>query len=495
MRVLCTLLMLTSLAANAQTDAKPASGSKKYEIAVSLDTALRGPYSGVLRVYTQKDTSRDFGGEHSLAEPAFSIEVKNWRPGESKLIDERARMQVGRFVDVTPGYYKMIAILDTNTTERGNNAPGNLYSPREGMLHVTSSGASGSLILSRSFRQRPFPVSDSVKEVVIGSPLLSAFRKTAIYHKAGVFLPASYFTDTKKEFPVVFIIPGWGGTHQQAANPGARKLYGVGLGSDKIYVFLNPETQTPYGLHAYVDSRVNGPWGTAFIKELMPYIQQNFRGSKDPHLNFIMGQSSGGYGGLWLALHFPSSFGGAWLTAPDPVDFSNFVGINIYTDKNALKDADGNDRGFMLNKGKYMSTQREVRIKEFFDGDGGQMQSFDAEFGIPGKDGRPRSLFDTSGVIHKNIAETWKPYDLSLYVKANAAKLKKEMIGPFKIYAGTLDNFLLDKSLEAFAEKIKPSGLNIHPVFIVGADHFTTRSEKLAAEIAMEMEELIRSSR
>jgi S-formylglutathione hydrolase FrmB len=490
MKMVGLFLVLVSLNASAQEKARNING-RRYDVSVSLDSSLKGPYTGVLRLYTQKDTARGFGGEHSLDEPAFSIRVTNWKYGEQKFFNSSALAQSIEMADVKPGYYKMIAMLDTNSRERGNAAPGNLYTRKEMILQVSDTLMKGSLVLSNVFQERPFQVSDSAKEVVFLSKKLSAFRKVNIFHKAGVFLPPSYFTDPRREFPVVYIIPGWGGTHHQAAVARSRKLYGAGLGSEKIFVFLNPENQTPYGLHAYVDSRVNGPWGSALIEELMPYIQHTFRGSADPRLTFLQGQSSGGYGALWLALHFPSKIGGAWITAPDPIDFSNFTGINIYKDKNAFADENGKDRGIYLSEGKFLSTIREGAIKENFDGDGGQQQSFEAEFGLLDKNGKPAPLYDSNGRIDPRVAQSWKPYDLSWYVRKNARKLKKEMIGPIKIYAGSNDNFLLNYAVEAFDQKTKTLGLSIHPRIIQGGTHFNLRSDELIREINDEMEVLI----
>lgn len=482
--------MLASLGANAQ---QPKT-TRTYNITISLDTALKGPYSGTLRIYTQQDTAKPFSMDGPLTEAAFSMHVSSWSPGRALLLDEQATARQVRLADIQPGYYKMVAMLDTNTSERGNMAPGNVYSRKEGILEVTAEGAKGQLVLSNTFRPQPFNASDSVKEVVLQSPLLSAVRKFPVYHKAGVYLPPSYFTDTAKRFPVVYVMPGWGGTHNQAASARSKKLYGVGVGQEKIYVFLNPETQTPYGLHAYVDSRVNGPWGTALIKELFPYLRQHFRVTPDPRQTFLTGQSSGGYGALWLAIHFPSSFGGAWVTAPDPVDFSNFTGIDIYSDKSAFTDASGQLRGFYKVDGKFLSSIREAKLKEDFDGDGGQQQSFEAEFGLPDRNGRPIPLYDTTGIIDHKVAASWKPYDMALYVRSNASRLKREMLGPVYIYAGSEDNFLLNKAVEAFAQKIAGLNIDIHPVIVPGATHFTLRSEGLARRIAEEMDELLRKN-
>ncbi|MET0465988.1 MAG: alpha/beta hydrolase-fold protein [Chitinophagaceae bacterium] len=494
MKMIVLLLVLITMNASAQKATVNAKG-RSYDLSVTLDSSLKGPYTGVLRLYTQKDTSRGFGGEHSLNEPAFSINVKDWKAGERKFFDNKAHAQYLNMADVKPGYYKMIAILDTNTRERGNAAPGNLYTRKEMIMQVSDSLVKGMLILSNVFQERPFQVTDSTKEVVLLSTKLSAFRKMDVFHKAGVFLPPSYFTDPKREFPVVYVIPGWGGNHHQAAVARSRKLYGAGMGSEKIFVFLNPENQTPYGLHAYVDSRVNGPWGTALIEELMPYIQRTYRVSADPRLTFIQGQSSGGYGALWIALHFPAKIGGAWITAPDPIDFSNFTGINIYNDKNAFIDEKGKERGIYLTEGKFLSTIREGAIKESFDGEGGQQQSFEAEFGLPDKYGKPAQLYDRNGKINFRVAQSWKPYDLALYVQKHADDLKKKMIGPVKIYAGDADNFLLNDAVEAFDRKTKAFGLSIYPRIIKGGTHFNLRSDSLIREINEEMEILIRSFR
>ncbi len=491
MKMILTFLLMAALNVSAQNGSDRAA-AKTYDLSVTLDSSLKGPYTGTLRLYTQKDTSRGFGGDHSLDEPAFSLEVKNWKYGEQKFFDAKAHPQSIAMADIKPGYYKMVAILDTNKSERGNSAKGNLYTRKEMILKVTETSVEGSLVLSNVFQDRPFAASDSTREVVLHSEKLSAFRKKDIYLKAGVFLPPSYFTDTVKKFPVVYIIPGWGGNHHQAAVARSRKLYGVGSGSEKIFVFLNPENQTPYGLHAYVDSRVNGPWGTALVEELMPYIQKTFRASTEPALTFMGGQSSGGYGALWVALNFPSRIGGTWVTAPDPIDFSSFTGINIYKDKNAFVDAQGKERGIYLSEGKFLSTIREGEIKENFEGDGGQQQSFEAEFGLPDRNGRPIPLYDRNGKINLHVADSWKPYDMAVYVQENAAKLKKEMIGPVTIYAGTADNFLLNEPVALFENKTKGLGLNIHVKMIEGGTHFNLRSDKLISEISDEMEALIR---
>lgn len=462
--------------------------SAQNKIIVNLASDLKGPYTGRLMVYLQADTSKPFG--QAPEGPAFAIEVKNWTKGQQQLLSANALKEP--LNAVKPGYYKMVAILDTNTKERGNNAPGNLYTRQEVVANLIGDASQPAILtLSNSFQARKFMESDSVKEVVFKSTLLSKFRGEGIYIKAGVALPPSYNTDSKRTYPVVYVIPGWGGTHHHAYNKGQRNLYGVGQGQEKIYVFLNPETQSPFGLHAFVDSRVNGPWGSALVKELMPYIASQFRASSSPQQTFITGQSTGGYGAIWLTLHFPAAIGGCWATSPDPIDFSNFLGVNIYKDNNFYQTPKGQEREIFFVDGKSTSTIRQMAMKEWFEGDGGQHQAFDAEFGLPDKSRRPQHLFDPkTGQIDKRIAQSWKPYDLALFVQQNWNKIKPNAAGKIRVYTGENDNFLLQHSVIAFGKTIKKLGADIKIEIIKGTDHFTTRAAMLKEMIA-EMDEQI----
>ncbi|WEK20336.1 MAG: alpha/beta hydrolase-fold protein [Candidatus Pedobacter colombiensis] len=462
---LCLLFSLFTLRIQAQN-----------KILVKLAEDLKGPYTGRLMVYTQADTSKPFGQVQEDT-PAFAITVKNWKAGETQTLDHASFSYLKPLDSLKRGFYKLVAILDTNTKERGNNAPGNLYTRTE-VVAMFDYGVTAlpTLTLSNVFPERIFKQSDLVKEVVLKSDLLTKFRGEPIFMKAGVVLPPSYQSNSDKKYPVVYVIPGWGGTHHNVYNKGQQNAYGIGKGEEKIYVFLNPETQTPYGLHAFVDSRVNGPWGTALVTELIPYLENQFSISKLTKHRLITGQSSGGYGAIWLALHFPDKFGGCWATSPDPVDFSSFTGIDIYKDDNYFYTPQKNERGIFIINGKATSTLKKMSLKEQLEGDGGQTQSFEAEFGVPGKDKRPQPLFNPlTGKINKAVANSWKPYDLALYVQQNWHEIKKDAGNKIRIYAGENDNFLLQNSVMAFRDKIKLVNAHIHIEIVKGANHFNTR--------------------
>ena len=471
------------------------SGYAQNTINVTLSPDNKGPYSGRLVVYTVSDTTKQFGRDNTDNEAAFAIEVKDWKSWETRVIDRKAFPYIRNIDSLKTGYYKLVAILDTNTKERSQMAAGNLYSKKEAMLKVESGKASNaSLVLNASFPERKFQENDSVKEEVFQSPILTKFRKEAIYIKGGVILPASYKAKPEKHYPVVFVIPGWSGTHFNALSKGYTSLYKSTTAEEKIYVFLNPESNTPFGLHAFVDSRVNGPWGEALVTEFIPYLKAKYRIAKDPELHFITGQSSGGYGAIWLALHYPEHFGGCWATAPDPVDFTSFTGVNIYKDQNFYTGDDGKERGFYKTGEAYQTTIRQAQQKELLEGDGGQQQSFEAEFGLMANDNKPKTLFDReTGKIDKAVAKAWKDYDLAEYIVVNWNKIKRKAAGKIRIYAGSKDNFRLNESVEAFAKKIKKADAAIYTEIIPDANHFNTRSPQLNKKIHEEMDAIIKS--
>ncbi|WP_276088193.1 alpha/beta hydrolase-fold protein [Pedobacter sp. JY14-1] len=425
-------------------------------------------------------------------EPAYAVNVHNWSARERRVVDNSSTPYLIPLDSLRPGYYRLVAVLDTNTRRRGNSAPGNLYSSKEAILYIDANGrGTGNLVLNRTFREREFRPTRFVREIRLHSDLLSRFHHDSIFVQAALILPDSFYEKPDRIYPVVFIIPGWGGTHHHGAIPGNQRTYGVGTGKEKIYVYLNAESQTPWGLHAFVDSRVNGPWGKALVKEMLPYLRRTYRVSPNPGHAFLTGQSSGGYGVVWLAMNYPEHFGGAWATSPDPLDFSSFTGVNLYQDTNYYMNKDGSERGIYKTANGYKSTMRKSYRWENFEGDGGQQQSFEAEFGLPDKDGRPVPIFDmTSGRINRRVVQSWRMYDLALRLEKMGKAIDKLPQGGITIYAGSEDNFRLNESAESFGRKASAVNARIKVKIIPGADHFKVRSEALTQEIQQQIDDL-----
>ncbi|NCT93897.1 MAG: esterase family protein [Chitinophagaceae bacterium] len=467
----------------------------QVKLTLKLDSAIHRSLTGRLYIYTQSDTSKPIPNDPDPSQPMFAFDLKGWQGNHTVVLSAAADHMPRNFQSLKPGFYKVAGIIDTDFSERGNFNPGSVYARKEAIVQVQENGEGyGELLFNSVAQPRRFRENDSTKEVVVKSKLLSDFRKQDIWMKAAVRLPASYQTDSTKQYPLVLIIPGWGGTHYDLMSRNPEQRYGMRLGQEKIYVLLNPESQSPFGLHAFVDSRVNGPWGKALVEELIPYLQERFRINPNPEQHLLTGQSTGGYGVLWLQMHYPQSFGGCWAVSPDPVDFSAFVGINLYEKGvNFYTDRDGKARPFFMMNGQPLSTMREMMEMEAFNGDGEQQQAFEAEFGIPDAKGRPQPLFDrVTGLIDPTVVETWKAYDMTLVLQRDWSKLAAQLSHKIHVYAGGDDNFFLNKAVDGFAAAATKLKAAVVAENIPGANHFNIWSPVFTKRVVAEMDERLR---
>src|SRR4029079_3629585 len=125
-----------------------------------------------------------------------------------------------------------------------------------------------------------------------------------------------------------------------------------------IWVCLDESSAT--GTHEFADSANNGPWGEALTTELIPSLEAHYRMDARAGGRFLTGHSSGGWATLWLQTRYPAVFGGTWSTSPDPSDFHDFPGADIYRpDANAFVDAQGRPIPLVRMDGKDIATIQE----------------------------------------------------------------------------------------------------------------------------------------
>lgn len=471
--------------------------SQHHTIKVHLDTSVKHALTGRLYVFTSTDTTKGVQDPDPFnPTPTFLLDVQSWLGGETKVLDSSAAAYPLKLTQLKPGYYKFAAVFDIDNEERNNTTTaGNWYSKDVIVQIKEGTAADIQLYLKRTIPQRAFKETEHIKLLQLKSELVSAFRKRASYIKAAVILPKNYHQNSTTYYPVVFVIPGWGGTHYDVFNPAISKRYGFTLGKEKIFVYLNPESNNPFGLHAFIDSRVNGPWGKSLVEEFIPYLTKNYRINSNSNVHFVAGQSSGGYAALWLQLNYPSAFGGAWAVSPDPVDFSDFTSVNLYgKNANMYYDENGKLRPFFFMNGQYLGTIKNYATFEHFLGNGGQMQSFEAAFGLlDKKTGKPRILFNReTGKIDKAVLKTWKPYNLADFFVNNYSKLAPMIDNKIFLYAGADDNFYLNRSVEMFKNKANKINAKATIELIPGANHWSIWSETFTQQMHQNMDAKIR---
>ncbi|MFO0888788.1 MAG: alpha/beta hydrolase-fold protein [Isosphaeraceae bacterium] len=216
-----------------------------------------------------------------------------------------------------------------------------------------------------------------------------------------------------------------------------------------------------------VNSANHGPYGDAITRELIPYVEETFRGIGRGSTRVLDGGSTGGWVALALQVFNPEFFN-AWAFCPDSVDFRSFELVNIYEDENAYVDRRGRERPAARERtGEVRYTMRHECGLENVLGrggswamSGGQWGAWNATYGPRARDGRPVPLWDPrTGQIDRAAVEHWRAYDLRLVLEANWRSLGPKLRGKLHIWVGEADDYFLNDAvhrLDTFLRRADP---------------------------------------
>jgi hypothetical protein len=240
-----------------------------------------------------------------------------------------------------------------------------------------------------------------------------------------------------------------------------------------IWVMLDESCAT--GTHEFADSVNNGPWGKALTAEFIPYLEAHYKMDAKASWRFLQGHSSGGWATLQLQINYPKIFGGTWSTSPDPSDFHDFTGVDLYAPHaNMYRRADGTAVPIVRDHDKVMGTMEQFAKTERVLGDyGGQLTSFDWVFSPRGKDGRPVPMFNRlTGDVDPSVVEYWRDhYDLAHIVATKWAERGPLLKGKIHVIVGTADTFYLDGAAHKMDAVLKGLGADAHFTYLPDRTH------------------------
>jgi len=481
---------------------KEASSHLRFEISFEESVHV-GPITGRIYLIISKDKEvkerlqRGFGHQpvsNKTGEPFFGTDVDQITPGETAVIDVHTLgFPVSSLKDLPPGDYYVQALLNVYTEfhrsdghviwahmdqwdgQHAGWSPGNLISEIKRTYLDPSKGYNIKLKLTKVIPPIEAPAdTEWVKRVKIQSKLLSQFWGHPIYIGATLLLPKEYETHPDVYYPAVYEQG-----HFSLGTPMGfrtdppeeseevilrRRLRGLENGyefykswtSDHfprmiVVTFQHP---TPYFDDSYaVNSANNGPYADALIKELIPYLEKNFRMIPKAYARLLTGGSTGGYESLALQVHHPRFFGGTWTFYPDPIDFRRFFLINIYEDENAFvapgfKWLKPERYSFRSREGQPIQSVRQLSQLTMVLGSRGRsceyLEAWEASFGPVGSDGYTMPLWDKkTGEIDHEVAQYWRDngYDLFHYIKTNWSTIGPDLVGKIHMYVGDMDNY------------------------------------------------------
>jgi S-formylglutathione hydrolase FrmB len=489
-------LVLLGLAA-----VQAASAREPFQFVVTLDepTAQQalpsgaGAAAGITgRLYvflSQRDAGEPrFGPNWFKPEPFFGVDVRGVRPGGVCRVDQQADGSPTSLAKLPKGRYRVQAILDHDFYCQDHaRGVGNFYSEVATLDYDPDTTGPLDLRLTKVVAEEPFPESKRVHEVALRSELLSRFHGREVIERAGVALPASYLQQPERRYPVVYEIPGFGGTHRMALRyatlPPAE--------DDEVeFIRVMLSGNCKWGHHVYADSATNGPRGEALIRELIPHIDATFRTIADPSARFLTGHSSGGWSSLWLQVTYPDFFGGVWSTSPDPVDFRDFQQVDLYADPplSLYVDPQGNDRPIARRGSEPVLWFASFGRMDDVLSRGGQLRSFEAVFSPLGTDGLPKRLWDrATGRIDPAVARAWQEYDIRLKLERNWRELKPKLRGKLHVTTGSLDTFYLNGAVEKLARSLKQLGSDAQIAIVPGKGHGDLLTPDLRRQMRREM--------
>ncbi|RMF71488.1 MAG: hypothetical protein D6744_17910 [Planctomycetota bacterium] len=473
--------------------APAAADAPRFEI--TFDADLRGEaFTGRVFIMTTTAQSREprYGANWFRPEPFFALDVTGWKPGQALRVDPLRCDGFPEPMDKLPaGPRRVQAVISVNDwSHDAINAPGNLYSEPALFTHDPDNPPTVRLTISKRVAEPAMRDTDTVKYVSLRSELLSKFYGRDVFLRAGVLLPDAYAEDADRRFPTLYVIPGFGGSlhdlvrmlHFNIFAPTGLQIVRVALDAD-----------CPTGHHVFADSANNGPWGTALVTELIPYLEKQFRLIPESDARYPFGLSSGGWSSLWLQVAYPDTFGGVWSLAPDPVDFSAFQRTNIYDPHdNLYREPDGSPRPVSRPTPRGQIFFEPMSRMEETIGRGGQLQSFEAVFSPRGRDGKPRQLWDrATGSIHEDVAQAWKKYDIRLKIEREWNTLQAKLAGKLHIFCGDQDTFWLDLAVVKLRDALTELGSDAEVVIVPGAHHGLNMQvyQQVAREVAAHFRE------
>jgi hypothetical protein len=450
--------------------------------------------------------------DDTQTQQVFGIDVDGWKPGTSKIIDASAfGYPVENLKQIKDGNYQVQALLHIYETfnrkdghvvklpmDRGegqhwNIAPGNLYSIPLAVQFSSGKPSVQNLQLTKVIPPIKQPEdSKFVKHIRIQSALLTEFWGRPMYLGAHILLPEGWDTHTNVKYPLAIYhghfpddFGGWRTTppdenlapdtvkrfnlvgYNKIVQQEAYDFYKMWTGPDFPRVIaVEIQHANPYYDDSYAVNSANiGPYGDAITYELIPEIEKRFRGIGQGWARFMYGGSTGGWEALAAQVFYPDQYNGSYAACPDPIDFSHYMTVNIYKDKNAYFEEGPFRKTFRPGHRDYLghvnALVKDMNQRELALGtksrSGDQWDIWDAVYSPVGKDGYPRPVFNKlTGEIDKSVAAYWKEhFDLTHIIQRDWHKLGDKLKGKIHLYVGDMDNFYLNNAVYTAEDMLK----------------------------------------
>ena len=144
-----------------------------------------------------------------------------------------------------------------------------------------------------------------------------------------IYLPPGYETAKTKRYPVIYLLHGFGDNIKNWTKNFNLKNIADSLiknGDIREMIIVMPNGTNAYRGSFYTNSPVTGNWEDYIYKDLVAYVDKNYRTIAKPESRGIAGHSMGGYGAIKLGMKHPDVFGAVYGLSPCCLGFDGDVG-------------------------------------------------------------------------------------------------------------------------------------------------------------------------
>ena len=485
--------------------------AQRIEVTVPSTKPLTGHLVLIFAKNDKQEPRFQLGEDYQSAE-GFGVDAENLAPGQPIVVDAKTFGAPRKSLkDLDAGDYTIQAVFnvyepfhlasgktvwlppDKGEGQHWNLKPGNLYNKPIKIHFDPSSAQPIKLTLDQVIPpiegtdQDPVvmaakdPGAKWLKYMRFKSEKLSAFWGRDVYLGAWILLPDGFDEHPDAHYPLVVYQdhyhagfgPAFVASQPDPKAPGARRLangykffqdWTAGRLPRVILIYV--QNANPYYDDSYdVDSANVGPYGSAINQELIPAIEQKYRGIGQGWARATFGGSTGGWEALATQVFYPDFYNGTWAACPDPVDFHAYQDIDLYNDANAFTRkgdfAEIPIAGDRKPDGTVIATAGGEFGFEYVLGTLGrsteQWNIWQAVFSPAGPDGYPAQIIDPlTGDIDKKVLEYWHDhYDLTAILKRDWPALGPKLEGKLHLTVGDGDTYFLNNAVHLLQKQLE----------------------------------------
>jgi len=449
---------------------EPAVSVQPLQFSVTHDGGAGESIDGRLFIMLTKGKLPLIGGPNWFnAEPFFALDVEDWDANTPLVVGESADA-MEPMNSLQRGEWKAVAVFRKQNDRAKIAVRGGLYGDPVVFEGSGADAGTVELTIGKPVPEREWALHKNLRLEEKRSALLSDFYGRDVKHGACVIVPDDHDPSREEPYPVLYWIGGFGSDHY-----GGRFMKMMFTASDYddqiCRVILNAQAYT--GHHVFADSANNGPRMTALLEEWIPYLEETYNLGGCEENRFLAGHSSGGWAAMWLQVNNPDMFGGAWVLAPDPLDFHYFRTCDLYAKgTNMYVDEEGTKKPIARRGATPILFATDFVAMDDVLKDGGQTSSFEAVFSPKGEDGRPVTMFDReTGAVIPEVVEYWKQYDIRTYLEDNWEAVSPKLAGKINIIAGGADTFYHEEAVIQLDKYFKTKEFDAMVRVIENGDH------------------------